>query len=157
MYVCSGDFEEARKASQKAIEIDGNTFLSYYSLCFALHGLGRDDEAMEAIKIAVNISARHQYPLMQLCWLYYLKDDIAEAQKLLDEIIERSKTEFISSLSLAVAAYYSNDHDKAFDYLEQAFQERASLLPTIAVYPLFSFIKTDPRFQPFIKRMNFPG
>ena len=37
VYVCSGDFEEARKASQRAIEIDGNTFLSYYSLCFALH------------------------------------------------------------------------------------------------------------------------
>ena len=74
----------------------------------------------------------------------------------MDELILRSKTEFISALSLSVAAYYSKNHDKAVDYLEQAFEERASLLPTIAVYPLFSFIKTDQRFQPFLKRMNFP-
>jgi adenylate cyclase len=156
VYVCSGDFEEARKASQKAIEIDGNTFLSYFSLCFALHGLGRDDEAIEAIKIAVNISGRHQYPLMQLCWLYSIQGQISESQKIMDEIMVRSKTEFISALSMAVAAYYSKNYDQVSNFLEQAFEERASLLPTIAVYPLFSFLKTDPRFQPFLKRMNFP-
>jgi adenylate cyclase len=156
VYVCLRDFEEACKASQKAIEIDGNTFLSYFSLCFALHGLGKDEEAMEAIKIAVTISARHQYPLMQLSWLYSLEDNIPGAQAILDELILRSKTEFISALCLGVAAYYSNNHDKAFDFFEQAFEERASLLPIIAVYDLFSFLKTDNRFQPFLAKMNFP-
>ncbi len=156
VYVCSGKFEEALKSGQTAVELDANSFLSYSGLCMALNGLGKHEEAIEAIKFAVNISARHQYTLLQLSWLYSEIDNIPEIQKILDELIIRSNTEFISGLSLSVAAYYSKNYDKALEFLEQAFEERASLLPSIGVWPFFSFLKTDPRFKPFIKRMNFP-
>ncbi len=77
-------------------------------------------------------------------------------QIILDELIMRSKTEYVSGLSLSVAAYASKNYDLAFEFLEHAFEEKASLLISIDVYPFFSFIKTDPRFQPFLERMNFP-
>ncbi|MDB5198250.1 MAG: hypothetical protein JWO92_213 [Chitinophagaceae bacterium] len=157
VYLCFGKFEEARKSSQTAIELDANSLLSYSGLCMALYGFGEYEEAMDAIKLAVDISARHQYPLLVSSWLYAMLDNIPEAQKILDELILRSKTEFISGLSLSVAAYYSKKYDQAFEFLEQAFEERASLLPSAGRYPFLSFLKTDPRFQPFIKRMNFPG
>jgi adenylate cyclase len=156
VYVCAGKFEEARQASQTAMDLDANSFISYSCLSAALYGLGKYEEAIEAIKFALNISARHQYSLIELSWLYYTTDNISEAQIILDELIMRSKTEFISGLSLSVAAYSSKNYDKAFEFLEQAFEERTSFLTGIGVYPFFSFIKTDPRFQPFIKRMNFP-
>jgi adenylate cyclase len=156
VYVCSGKFEEARKSSQTAIELDANSFLSYCSLGMALFGLGKYEEAIEAIKLAVNISARHQYALLELSWLYSTIDNISEAQNILDELILRSNTEFISGLSLSVAAYYSKNYDKAFEYIEDAFEERASLLISISTWPFFSFLNTDPRFQPFLKRMNYP-
>jgi hypothetical protein len=44
----------------------------------------------------------------------------------------KPKTEYISGFSLAVAAYQSKNYDKAYEFLEQAFEERASLLITIA-------------------------
>ena len=81
---------------------------------------------------------------------------LAYPQKILDELILRSKTEFISGLSLSVAAYASKNFDMSFEFLEQAFKEKAGFLVSIEVYAFFSFIKTDPRFQPFLKRMNFP-
>lgn len=156
VYLCFGKYEEASNASKTAIELDANSFLSYYFLSTALCGLGKYEEAIEAIKFAINISGRHQYTLSELSWLYYRNDNIAAAQKILDELIIRSKTEFISALSLSVAAYSSKNYDLAFEFLEQAFEEKSSLLVSIDVYPFFSFIKTEPRFQPFIKRMNFP-
>ncbi|MGH2646960.1 MAG: tetratricopeptide repeat protein, partial [Ginsengibacter sp.] len=124
--------------------------------CMALHGLGKDEEAVEAIQSAVVGSARHQYPLFVLSWIYAMIDNIAGAQKILDELIMRSKTEFISGLSLAVAAYHSQNYDMAFEFLEQAFDEKASLLISMSGYPFLSFIKTDPRFHEFYKRMNYP-
>ena len=156
VYLCAGNFEEARRSSQIAIDLDPNTFISYGCLSAALSGLEKYEEAIEASKISAAISARHQYPLIELCWLYYKTDNIPEVQKILDELILRSKTEFISGLSLSVAAYYSKNYDKVHGYLEKAFEERACFLVTIGVYPFFSFIKTDPNFQPFLKRMNFP-
>jgi len=154
--VCFGNFEAARMLSETAIELDADSFLSYCSLCMALHGLGKYEEAIEAIKVAVKISARHQYPLFMLSWVYATINNIPEAQKILDELMARSGTEFISGLSLSVAAYSSKNYDKAFEYLEHAFAERASLLISINGYPFLSFIKTDSRFQPFLQRMNYP-
>lgn len=156
VYVCFQEFEEARKSSNTAIELDANSFLSYFALCFALYGLGKTNEALEAINNAVSCSGRHQYPLIQLCWLYAMSNNISESQKIFDELLIRSKVEFISMLSLAVAAYHSGNYDKAFEFMELAFEERASLLPCIGAYPFFSFLKNDERFQPFLKRMNFP-
>jgi TolB-like protein/Tfp pilus assembly protein PilF len=155
-YVCSEKFEEARTFSETAIELDAGSFLSYCSLSMALHGLGRYEEAIEAIKVAANISDRHQYPLLVWSWLYAAINKIDEAEKILNELITRSGTEFISGLSLSVAAYFSEQHDKAFEFLERAFEERASLLISIGGYPFLSFIRNDPRFQPFLQRMNYP-
>ncbi len=156
VYLCFEKFEEARNASQIAIDIDPSSFISYSCLSMALHGLGKNAEAIEASKLAVTYSARHQYPLLELSWLYYVENNIAEAQKILDELILRSKTECISGLSLSVAAYASKNFDMSFQFLEQAFKERAGFLVSIGAHAFFSFIKTDPRFQPFLKRMNFP-
>ena len=156
VYICFGKFEEARKSCQTAIELDASSFLAYCALSIALHGLDEIGEAIETIKFTVSISARHPYALHLLGWLYAMTDNTDEAQKILDELITRSKTEFISGLSLSVAAYSSKKYDEAFEFLEQAFEERASLLVSINGYPFLSFIKTDPRFQPFLKRMNYP-
>jgi hypothetical protein len=52
------------------------------------------------------LSSRHVWPLGELCWVYSLSDRIAEAQKILDELIARAKTEYISGLFLAGPAYY---------------------------------------------------
>ena len=156
VYVCSGNFEKACDACETAIELDSKSFLSYSSQSMALLGLGRFDEAFESLNFAVSISGRHQYPLLELAWAYFKTDNIEEAQKIFDELLARSKTEFISGLSLGVTAYASKKYDLAFHYLEKAFEEKASLLITANVYPFFTFSKTDPRFHIFLEKMNFP-
>ena len=156
VYVCAKEFEKACRSSETAIELDASSFLAYTSLSMGLYGLGKYEEAIESIKLAVSVSGRHQYALFMMSWVYSKLDNISEAQKILDELKVRSDTEFISTLSLSVAAYSSKQYDEAFTFLEKAFEEKASLLPSIDVYPFFSFLHTDPRFQPFLKRMNFP-
>ena len=157
VYICAGRYQEAANASRTAIELDANSFLSHYFLGTALCGMRRFDEALAAINDSMVISGRHQYTVSVLSWLYYEKGEIGEAQKIFDELITRSKSEFISSLSLAVAAYASKNFDRAYEYMEQSFVEKSSLLVSIDVYPFFSFVQKDPRFRPFIKRMNFPA
>jgi hypothetical protein len=80
----------------------------------------------------------------------------AEIQSIYDELIMRSKTEFISGLVLSAASYFSKKYDEATEFMELAFAQRDSILPFIRSFPSCSFLKNDPRFQHFIKRMNFP-
>ena len=155
-HLCNGTFEEARQASLIAVELDANSFLSYNSLSLSLAGLKKYEEAIETVKTGVNISGRHQYSLFQLSWFYSLVGKTAEAQKIFDELVLRSSTEFISGLSLCVAAFSSGNYDRAVEFLELAFEQRAGLLPSIEGYPVFSFIKKDPRFSPIIKKLKYP-
>lgn len=155
-HLCNGTFEEARAASLTAIELDANSFLSYNSLAMSLVGLKKYEEAIEVQKTGLNVSGRHQYALLQLTWIYSLKGEIAEAKKIMDELELRSSTEFISGLSLCVAAYCSKEYDKAVEFLELAFEQKAGMLPSIESYPVFSFIKNDPRFHHIVEKMKFP-
>jgi TolB-like protein/class 3 adenylate cyclase/Tfp pilus assembly protein PilF len=157
LYITFGKFDEAVAVAKTSIELDENIFLSHYFYSTALGGLGRYEEAIEAINAAMTISYRHQYALSELSWLYYRSGNIEAARKLYDELLKRSETEFVSKLSISVAAYSSGDHDKAYEFMEQAFKEKSSLLVSIDAYPYFSYIKADPRFQTFIQRMNFPA
>ncbi len=122
----------------------------------SLGGLKRYEEAIEILKTGVNVSGRHQYSLFELSWLYWLIDNTEEAQNILNELEMRSSTEFISGLSLCVAAYSSKNYIKSVQFLELALEQRAGLLPSIEAYPVFSFIKRDLRFHPLLERMKFP-
>ncbi len=155
-YVCSGKYQEALTSSKKAVELDQNSFLSYCALCMSLNGLGRHNEAIEVMKTGVEVSARHQYALLVLSWLYGIGDNIEEAQKILDEMIVRSTTEFISGVSLSVAAYNSKNYDQSFAFLEQGFEQRVGLLISLSCYPFLNYIRTDDRFRSFFERMNYP-
>ena len=155
-YICAGRFEEGLRANEVAIELDANSFFGYRGLGLSLAGLNKYAEAIEALKTAVLLSSRNPLPLVELSWVYSLSGNETEVQKILDELIMRSQTEYISALFICCVAYYSKNYDKAFGYLEQAFEQRDSTLPCIKAHPISAFIRTDPRFQPFLKRMNFP-
>ena len=157
MYINAGRFEEGVKASKTAIELDDNSYPGYRGLGLSLSGLHKYDEAIEALKTAVLLSSRQVLPMVELCSVYSLSGEIHEIQKILDEVLLRSKTEYISALFLCCLFYYSKNNEKALEYLELAFEQRDTTLLGIRASPITKFIRTDPRFQSCMKRMNFPA
>ncbi len=156
MYIMADRFEEGLHASKMAIDLDEKSYPGYRSLGLSLAGLNKYDEAIEALKTAVILSSRQPLPLVELCRIYSLTGNITEIQNIMDELILRSKTEYISASYMCCVAYFSKDVEKATEYLEQAFDHRDTILVCMKAYPLCTFIRTDPIFQPFLKKMNFP-
>ena len=155
-YINAGKFEEALQAAKMAIELDANSFPGFRALGVSLAGLKRYEEATEALKTCVQVSSRLPIPLVELAWIYSIRGMDAEIQSIYDELLIRSKTEFISGLVLSAASYFSKKYDEATDFMELAFVQRDSILPFIRSFPSCSFLKNDSRFHHFIKRMNFP-
>ena len=48
------------------------------------------------------------------------------------------------------------DIEEAFKYLEKGYQERDEGLTYLAVDPLYDPLRSDPRFQNLLRRMNLP-
>jgi TolB-like protein/class 3 adenylate cyclase/Tfp pilus assembly protein PilF len=157
IFLNAGKFEEGVRSSQMAIELDPESFLGYRGLGLNLAKLGQFGPAIEALKKAVMLSARHPMPMVELSWVYSLAGRLSDSKQLLNELLDRSKTEFISGLLLCGAAYYCQQYDEAERFLNNAFEQQDETLPCMNAYPPASFIKEDERFRIYWERMKFPA
>jgi serine/threonine protein kinase/Tfp pilus assembly protein PilF len=51
---------------------------------------------------------------------------------------------------------YAGDYEKAMDWLERAFEARDPGLPYAGISPLYDPLRSDPRFQDLLRRLNLP-
>ncbi len=51
---------------------------------------------------------------------------------------------------------YAGDKAQALDWLEKAFEIREPNLPNISADPKFDGLRSEPRFQALLRRMNLP-
>ena len=76
--------------------------------------------------------------------------------QLLDVLPERS-IGFLTNLY-----YKSNlfaligDKDKAFEFLENSYEQRNVLMPFLKVEPMYDSLRSDPHFQDLLDRINYP-
>jgi len=68
--------------------------------------------------------------------------------------LERSKLQYQSPIYIAVLYGQLGDNDKAFEWLEKAYQKRSSSIFSIKVNPRFIPLRLDPRFNSLLLRMG---
>jgi hypothetical protein len=91
----------------------------------------------------------------------YVSSGYSEAKKtfLWGDIKEKQKTARNSSGQASwIAADYAllEEKDKAFDWLEKAFQQRDTGMIYLKVNDSFEALRSDPRFQGLLRRMDLP-
>ena len=79
-----------------------------------------------------------------------------EAHGVLNFLLERSTEQFIWPEIIAFVYAGLGEKDRAFEWLEKGFEGRGFWLTTLQVNPLFDPLRSDPRFQDLLRRMNFP-
>ena len=58
--------------------------------------------------------------------------------------------------SIAVRYAQLGEKDSALDWLEKAFAERSDPMAGIKTDPRLDPLRSEPRFQTLVRRMNFP-
>jgi hypothetical protein len=79
-----------------------------------------------------------------------------EALRLLNQLQSRSKRQYVSPYFVAWFYAGLGEGDKAFQCLEKAYTEGNPMLALLKVDPVFDPLRSDPRFQDHLRRMNFP-
>jgi hypothetical protein len=62
----------------------------------------------------------------------------------------------VSPYNVALIFTGFSDNDRAFEWLERAYQGRASRLGWLAVLPEFDALRPDPRFSDLLRRIGLP-
>ena len=79
-----------------------------------------------------------------------------EAREILDGLLERSQQRPVSSDHFARVYVGLGDKDRAVDSLEKAYNDRAPGLTYLQWAPFWDPLRSHPRFQALLKKMNFP-
>jgi hypothetical protein len=75
----------------------------------------------------------------------------------MNELKERSATEYIAGTYAGVSAAYLDEIDDAFDYLEKAYYDYDANLIQLKYAPYVPpLLRNDPRFQNLLERIGFP-
>ena len=94
--------------------------------------------------------------LAELAHAYAVAGKRAEARKGLNELNELSKRRYVEADLIALIHIGLGDHDQALKWLERAYEERAVKLVLLKVDPRLDPLRSVPRFQDLLRRMNFP-
>ncbi len=153
MYI-SGRNDDAIAEIRKVLIRDPTFARGYMSLGEILEEQGKYDEAITALQRARELSLD---PLvdMALGHVYACAGRKNEALKIVVDLEEKVRKKEVSPFLPAVVYTGLNEKDKAFYWLERAYQERSNWLTLIKVGRRLKNLHGDPRFDDLLKRIGF--
>jgi tetratricopeptide (TPR) repeat protein len=151
------DYDLAIEQLEKTLELDQGFGHAHRVLGEAYRRRGRLEEAVAEMQKALTLSGGSRiYYLAQLGNAYAAAGRKGEALKILDELQALSRNRYISPTSLAIVYIGLGDADNALSWLERVYEDRSHMPTEFLVEPLFDGLRSQPRFQDLVHRMNFP-
>jgi len=145
-YLYSHKYDQAIEYFKKTLEMDPDFRPAHSYLGRTYIGKGRYKEALREYEIIEDFSG---------VGLAYAKmRKTKEAKLVLTELIERSKNIYIPPSRIAFIYFALGDNDTGFEWLEKEYEERGFNMTRLKVHPELDIVRSDPRFQAWLKKMN---
>ncbi len=150
-------FDEALRQLQQLAAAEPEFPVAHWGIGLAREQLGDMDGALASFQKAAELTERGTNVLASMGRAYGASGKPDEARKILQELAARAKQRYVPSYQIALVHAGLGDKDKAFEYLEKAFEERSTLLTYLKMDPRFDSLRGDPRYQAMLRRLNFLG
>jgi TolB-like protein len=150
-YWFAEQYDVAIEKAEKSLELNPNFAEALCVVGYAYTAKGMYQEAVQAHKKMAAADRDWRWPLGRT---YALAGRQDEARKLAAEL-EKEPTP-MNAWGLAGIYSALGDKDKAFRWLEEAYKLRFSLMPWVGKDHSFAPLRSDPRFQDLLRRMNIP-
>ncbi|HKW17270.1 MAG TPA: winged helix-turn-helix domain-containing protein [Terriglobales bacterium] len=152
LYVDAREGAKAVEQSQHVLEMDPSFSGAYLMMANGYVLEGEWDEALAALKRVNN------YPQDVEAGVAYIRaasGDKTQAQAALLKLTEFSRQNYVSPVTFASCYAAMGERDKAFDWLEKAYKERAPGLISLEVNSGLDNLRADPRFHDLERRVGF--
>jgi serine/threonine protein kinase len=152
-FYLSSQYDPAVEQLRKALEIDQRFAPARRMLEEVYAQMGKHKEAVAEREKVLSLSGSPELAAS-------IEEDFSRSgykgvlQSWLDGLTEISKHGYVSSYSIADAYMRMGEKEKAFDWLEKAYDEHDSGLVSVGVDPLFDSVRSDGRFRDLLKRLR---
>ena len=156
---CAGLYDQAIEEHRKALDMDPFFEIVHADLGKVYVQKGMYSEAISELQEAVALSksrtdVRAEYQ-GQLGYAYAVSGKRAEALKIIEELIEKSKKMYVSPLCIAYVYVGLGMKEEAFEWMEKACEIHDGNICLLNMWPMWDSVRSDPRFQDLLCRVNF--
>jgi TolB-like protein/Tfp pilus assembly protein PilF len=152
----SGDYELAFKKLQAALQMNPGFLMAHIWMGRTYQVKKMYPEAIGEYKKALKLSMNWPVALSVLGNAYGVSGDKTNAQKILDTLAALSSKKFVTSYGVATVYTGLGDKDKAFLWLNKAYDERSNWLVWLKADPRWAPLKTDKRYIELVNKVGLP-
>ncbi len=153
--MAAGNVDRAMELCRKALELDPDSWWATLGLGVTYMQKGQSQEAVRTTEKARALEVSSS-TLGYLGYAYGKTGRKEDAEKVIEELKELSKTRYISPIAFVMVYAGIGDRDRAFEWLDRAFQDREHTLTLLTFDSVLESLSPDPRFNEFLDRMNLP-
>lgn len=143
-------YDQAIEELRASLDLDPNFFWTHFWLGEAYLHKGEFGKAITALDLGNVPGFREGH----LGYAYAVSGQPEMARKLIEELQGGSRPRHLLAYHLALIYLGLGEHDKAFEWLDKAWEERSPQLYVINCLPEVDKVRSDPRFQNLLRRMN---
>ena len=153
-FLSAGRSDEAIEQLAKAMELDPSSAWARTFLGRAYLSKGMQQRAIEELETARRDEPDDVFVLGLLGYGYAVTGRRADAFKVLQSFDEMEKRRYVSRAARIYVYAGLGDKDKAFEWLEKAYQERSDALAWFRKEPESLSLRSDPRFAALMRKIG---
>ena len=180
-----GRIDEAERQARQAVELDPLSTVTHGNLARVLFYAGKLDEADSAARKAAELqptgAGSHRFQVLiaaqrgdreaalreaqlepdprfrrfELAVAHYVRGDREAADAALADLIANAREGFAYQIAEVYAL--RGEKDKAFEWLQTAFDDRDAGMLGLLVDPLLRGLRDDPRYKNLLVKLGLPG
>jgi TolB-like protein/Tfp pilus assembly protein PilF len=152
----AGLYDEEMEQCRKTLDMDPNFAEAHICMMNTYEQRGLHQEAIKEIQEAIRLSRDNLAYIAALGGVYAAAGRRVEAAQILNELKTRSKHEYVPSGVFFNLCAALGEKDQALAWLEKAYEEHDSAMLQLRGMSPSDPLRSDPRFQDLLRRMNFP-
>jgi len=146
-------YEDAIEQFRKTIELEPNYFFAHVWRGNALVQVGKATEALAAYERAHQLDDNGESSAA-LAYGYAAVGNRAKAEQTMNDLVRQSKQRYIQMYYLAAACVRLGDKDRAFQFLEKAYEQHGYQLTFLKLDPRMDPLRSDARFSRLLQRLG---
>jgi TolB-like protein/DNA-binding winged helix-turn-helix (wHTH) protein/Tfp pilus assembly protein PilF len=145
-------YDQAIEQFRKTLEMDPNFTSAHVKLGWAYEQKGMYEETIAEFQMV--LTRIGDDVLTELGHAYAVAGQRDEATKIIAELRERAKQQYVSPYLVATIYAGLGDKVQAFDWLQKSYENRCGWLAWLKVDPKLDNLRSDPRFADLLQRVG---
>jgi Tfp pilus assembly protein PilF len=145
--------DQAIEQCEKTLELDPN-FIQAHNILSLIYGHRSMYDQWLAERQKVLTLSGKSVDAASLGRIYAQSGYRGVMEDQLVKLKQRAKSHYVQAFAMAVAYADLGDNDRAFEWLEKAYQERSPRMADIRVSRAAESLRADPRFPAFVRRIG---